>query len=155
MRTSALGIGQTVRLGTRNNCVVKEKWKFIFIWFYDFLFFICFLLHFMCSIFQELPSDGDFLGSLLLAWSESPPESRLLKLLQHEAPATIGERWGRVGRMMTREWLLCHWGCVESGWKRHVESHEGRDCFKIWEINKQIQMKWFLFFFLKKDYLNR
>ena len=26
----------------------------------------------------------------------------------------------------------------------------GWDCFKIWEINKQIQMKWFLFFFKKK-----
>ena len=30
------------------HCVVKAEWKFIFIWFYDFLFFICFLLYFMC-----------------------------------------------------------------------------------------------------------
>ena len=47
LRSSALAMGQTVRLGKRNT-LVKSEWKFIFIWFYDFLFFICFLLYFMC-----------------------------------------------------------------------------------------------------------
>ena len=37
----------------------------------------------------------------------------------------------------------CHSG---SGWERDVESHEGCDCFKTQERNKQTQMKWFLFF---------
>ena len=31
---------------------------------------------------SKSPSDGDFLGLLLLAWQESPAESLLLKLLQ-------------------------------------------------------------------------
>ena len=62
-----------------------------------------------------------------------------------EAPATFGERWGRVGGWWQGNGQ-CHWGFVESGWERDVESHEGWDCFKMQEINKQNQTKWFLFF---------
>ena len=64
---------------------VKAEWKFFFFFFlvYDVFFFIllfiifCFLLYFMCQIelwSLELPSGGDFLGLLLLTWSQSPPE---------------------------------------------------------------------------------
>ena len=52
----------------QTHCAVKTEWKFIFFGFMIFYFLFCFLLYFMCSISLELPSDGDFLGSLLLAW---------------------------------------------------------------------------------------
>ena len=48
LRMSALGMVQTVRLDKRNTLCCKSRMEFFFIWFYDFLFFICFLLYFMC-----------------------------------------------------------------------------------------------------------
>ena len=59
----------------------------MFFWFYDFLFcyvnlFIFYLAFILFVTSSELPSDGDFLGSLLFVWYESPPEPWLLKLLQ-------------------------------------------------------------------------
>ena len=48
LRTSALGMGQAVRLGKRNTLCCKSWMEINFYWFYDFLFFICFLLYFVC-----------------------------------------------------------------------------------------------------------
>ena len=91
MRTSVLGIGQTVRLGKTNSLSCKSGMEIyifgfmilyflFFILFREFyIFYLAFILFVMSS---ELPSDGDFLGSLLLVSYESPPEPQLLKLLQ-------------------------------------------------------------------------
>ena len=55
---------------------------FYFLFCYvNFLFFVFAFILFVMS--SESPSDGDFLGSLLLVWYESPLEPQLLKLLQH------------------------------------------------------------------------
>ena len=40
----------------------------------------------------KLPSDGDFLGLLLLAWQESLPEPQLLELLQRTGKNE--DEWG-------------------------------------------------------------
>ena len=55
------------------HCVVKAEWKCIFIWFYDFSFFVLFYEFFIfficfysvCYMSSESPSDGDFPGSQL------------------------------------------------------------------------------------------
>ena len=52
---------------------------FLFCYVNFFIFYLAFIL-FIMSL--ESPSDGYFLGSLLFVWYESPPEPRLLKLLQ-------------------------------------------------------------------------
>ena len=57
-----------------------------------YIFYLVFILFVKSS---ESPSDGDFLGSLLHVWYESPPESRLLKLLQRSGKDD--GVWGRVG----------------------------------------------------------
>ena len=89
MRTSVLGMGQTVRLGETNTLICKSRMEiyffgfmifyFLFCYVNFFIFYLAFILFVMSS---ESPSDGDFLGSLLFVWYKSPPEPRLLKLLQ-------------------------------------------------------------------------
>ena len=48
LQTSALGMGQTVRLGKRNTMCCKSRMENFFYLVLWFLFFICFLLYFMC-----------------------------------------------------------------------------------------------------------
>ena len=76
-------MGQTVRLGKTNTLSCKSGMEiyffgFVILYFSFFIllcefyiFYLAFILFFMSS---ELPSDGDFLGSLLLVWYESPPD---------------------------------------------------------------------------------
>ena len=95
---SAPGMGQTVRQGERNTLCCKSGMEIFF--FFWFCFFICFLSYFMLNFFRIakwwwLP----WVSSVGLV-GESP------RVPTAEAPATFGERWGRVGRMMTREWSL-------------------------------------------------
>ena len=81
MRTSILGMGQTVRLGETNTLICKSRMEiyffgfmifyFLFCYVNFFIFYLAFILFVMSS---ESPSDGDFLGSLLFVWYESPPE---------------------------------------------------------------------------------
>ena len=82
-------MGQTVGLGETNTLICKSRMKIYFFGFMIFYFLLCyvnlfiFYLAFILFVMaSELPSDGDFLGSLLFVWYESPPEPRLLKLLQ-------------------------------------------------------------------------
>ena len=82
-------MGQTVRLGKTNTLICKRRMEIYFFGFYDFLFFILlcefYNFYFAFILFvtsSESPSDGDFLGSLLSVWYESPPEPQLLKLIQ-------------------------------------------------------------------------
>ena len=52
LRTSAQGMGRTVRLGKRNT-VVKAEWKFIFIWFYDlFIFYSLLIIFYVLNFFR-------------------------------------------------------------------------------------------------------
>ena len=82
-------MGQTVRLGKTNTLICKRRMEIYVFGFYDFLFFILlcefynFYLAFILFVTSsESPSDGDFLGSLLFVWYESPPEPQLLKLIE-------------------------------------------------------------------------
>ena len=82
-------MGQTVRLGKTNTLICKHRMEIYVFGFYDFLFFILlcefynFYLAFILFVTSsESPSDGDFLGSLLSVWYESPTEPQLLKLIQ-------------------------------------------------------------------------
>ena len=102
-------MGQTVRLGKTNTLICKSRMEIYFFGFMIFYFLFCyvnfyiFYSAFILSVRSlESPSDGDFFGSLLLVWYESPPEPQLLKLLQH--PGKDEGVWG--GGMMPREWLM-------------------------------------------------
>ena len=82
-------MSQTVRLGKTNTLICKCRMEIYFFGFYDFLFFILlceFVIFYLAFILfvtsSELPSDGNFFGSLLSVWYESPPEPQLLKLIQ-------------------------------------------------------------------------
>ena len=69
-----------------------------------FLFYVNFFIFYLAFILfvtsSESPSDCDFLGSLLFVWYDSPPEPRLLKLLQRPGKDES------VAGMMPGEWLM-------------------------------------------------
>ena len=81
-------MGQTIRLGKTNTLSCKSRMGIYFFGFRIFYFLFCYVnfVFFMAFIlfvkYSEWPSDGDFLGSLLVVWHKSPPEPQLLKLLQ-------------------------------------------------------------------------
>ena len=82
-------MGQTVRLGKTNTLICKSRMEIYFFGFMIFYFLFCYVnFYIFYSAFilsvrsSESPSDGDFLGSLLFVWYESPPETQSLKLLQ-------------------------------------------------------------------------
>ena len=133
-------MGQTVRLDKRNSLCCKSE---IQIYFYlvlqFFIFYLLFITFYVLNFFRIAKwwwlawvSAVDLVG-------ESP------RVPNAEAPATFGKRWGRVERMITREWSVSLSVCRVRVGERDVESHEGRDCFKIQETNKQTQRKWFFF----------
>ena len=143
LRASALDIGQTVRLGTSGMEIYFYLVLCIFIFYLLIIFCVKFLQNRQVMV-TSLVSGVDLVGD--------SPRAPIA-----EAPATFWERWGRVGRMMTMEWSVSLRVCRVWVGERNAEPHEGWDCFKIREMNKQTQTKWFLFFFffLKKDYFNR
>ena len=82
-------MGQTVRLGKTNTLICKSRMEIYFFGFMIFYFLFCYVnFYIFYSAFilsvrsSESPSDGDFLGSLLFVWYESPPETLSLKILQ-------------------------------------------------------------------------
>ena len=101
LRTSALGMGQAVRLGKRNTLCCKswmEMYFYLVLRF--FIFYLLFIIFCVLNFFRitkwwwlRWVSAVDLVG-------ESP------RVPNAEAPATFGERWGRVGRMMAREWSV-------------------------------------------------
>ena len=100
--------------------LIKAEWKFIFIWFYDLFIFYSLLIIFYVSNFFRISK------WLWLPWisavglvRESP------RVPIAEAPATFRGRWGRVGRMMTREWSVSPRVCGVWVGETDVESHEG------------------------------
>ena len=133
-------MGQTVRLGKINTLCCKsgmEMYFYLVLWFlFFYLLFIifCVLNFFRIAKWWWLP----WVSAVGLV-GESP------RIPIAEAPATFGERWGSVGRMMAREWAVSLRVCRVWVGERDVESHEGWDCFKIRERSKQTQTKWFLF----------
>ena len=142
LRTSALG---TVKLGKGNTLCCKSRMEMYFYlvlsFFYLLFIIFCGLNFFRIAKWWWLPwvsADG------LVRESPRVPNA--------EAPASFGERWGRVGKIMAKEWSVSLRLCGVWVGEKDVKSHEGWDCFKIWERNKQTQMKWFLF--LKKKRLS-
>ena len=132
-------MGQTVRLSKRNTLCCKSGMEihfYLVLWFFIFyLLFITFyvLIFFIIAKWRWLP----WVSAVGLV-GESP------RAPIAEAPATFRERWGRVGRMMAREWSVSLRVCgVWVGERCWVPW--GWDCFKIREISKQTQTKWFLF----------
>ena len=94
-------MGQTVRMGKTKTLICKCRMEIYLLGFYDFLFFILlcefynFYLAFILFVTSsESPSDGDFLGSLLSVWYESPPETLSLKLLQRLGKVEGVWGWG-------------------------------------------------------------
>ena len=81
--------------------IVSVYGQFIFIWFYDLSFFILLFIIFFVFNFFIIAKWWWFpwVTSVGLV-GESP------WVLNDEVPATLKERWGRVGRMMAREWLV-------------------------------------------------
>ena len=138
LRMSALGMGQTVRLGKRNTLCCKSRKEICFylvLWF--LIFYLLFIIFYVLNFFR-------IAKWWWLPWVSAVglvEESPTVPLREDEEG--WGGWWQGTGQ--------CHWGCAESRWERDVESHEGCDCFKIQEINNQTQMKWFLFSFLKKE----
>ena len=89
---------------------------FYFLFCYvNFSFYLAFILFVMSS---ELPSDGDFLGLLFFVWYESPPEPRLLKLLQRSG------KYEGVWRDDTKGMVNDNEGVWSLG-GRDVEVHKG------------------------------
>ena len=139
LRTSVLGMGQAVRLGKRNTLCCKSRMEMYFylvLWFFLF----CFLLYFVLNFFRiakwcwhRWVSAGS-LGSLL-PW----PGRRIPQSLECWCSCNI---WGKMRNGGGDDGSLRVCG-VWVG-ERDVESHEGWDCFKIWERNKQTQTKWSL-----------
>ena len=98
LRTSALGMGQTVRLGKRNALCCKSRMEIYFylvLWF--FIFYLLFIIFYMFDFFR-------ITKWWWLPWVSAVGQvAESHRVLIADAPATFGERWGRVGRMMTRE----------------------------------------------------
>ena len=101
LRTSALGMGQTVRLGKKNTLCCKSGME---IYFFSvlrfFIFHLLFIIFYMLNFFRIAKWWWLPWVSAVGLVGESP------RVPIAEAPATFGERWGRVGRMMTREWSV-------------------------------------------------
>ena len=96
----SLGMGQAVRLGKRNTLCSRSRMDMYFylvLWFFIFylLFLYLVLNFFRIAKWCWLP--WVFAVGLV---GKSP------RVLNAEAPTTFGERWGRVGRMMAREWSV-------------------------------------------------
>ena len=94
LRTSALGMGQTIRLGKRNTLCCKNRMEMYFylvLWF--FIFYFCF---YSICLFSELASDG------CCCWSGR----RVPKSPNCWSSCNVLGEIRSVGRMMPREWLV-------------------------------------------------
>ena len=101
LRTSALGMGQTVRLGKRNTLCCKSRMEiYFYLVSWVFIFHLLFITFYVLNFFRIAKWWWLPWVSAVGLVGESP------RVPTAEAPATFSERWGRVGRMMTREWSL-------------------------------------------------
>ena len=83
------------------HCVVKAEWKFIFIWFYGFLFFILLFIIFFVLNFFWIAKWWWLPWVAAVGLVGECPRAPI-----SEVSATFMERWGRVRRMMTRGWSV-------------------------------------------------
>ena len=101
LRASALGLGQTVRLGKRNTLCCKSRMEiYFYLVSWVFIFHLLFIIFYVLNFFRIAKWWWLPWVSAVDLVAECP------RLPIAEAPATFGERWGKVGRMMTREWSV-------------------------------------------------
>ena len=101
LRASALWLGQTVRLGKRNTLCCKSRMEIYFhLVSWVFIFHLLFIIFYVLNFFRIAKWWWLPWVSAVDLVAECP------RLPIAEAPATFGERWGKVGRMMKREWSV-------------------------------------------------
>ena len=107
LRMSALGMGQTVRLGKRNTLCCKSRMEiYFYLVSWVFIFHLLFIIFYVLNFFRIAKWWWLPWVSAVGLVGESPREPWLLKLLQHSGKDDGG--WGGWWQGNGQ----CHWGCA-------------------------------------------